>query len=252
MTVGQLAKRVGLRPSALRFYEEQGLLQPTAHSEGGYRLYDQAAEETLRFILRTQRLGFALADIRGLLVARQSASGDQALAQLAETRYIALERQLTPLLIARHELAHLLQDLHDCTTPPAESHIARLLDRICDDPLRQPAETTLGRLLSLTDCKLTSADGQATLMDLRGAHAHLWLEGDTYHILIVSDNPAVGNALERLAQIEAGCPAHGERNARQLQRTNEGFLLTARGDDAFLYARLFMALEDEPNASAAA
>ena len=76
MTVGQLAKRTGLRPSALRFYEEQGLLAPTAHSEGGYRLYDAAAEETVRFLLRAQRLGFSLADIRTLLAARRSGGGD--------------------------------------------------------------------------------------------------------------------------------------------------------------------------------
>ncbi len=249
ITVGQLAKRTGLRPSALRFYEEQGLLTPTAHSDGGYRLYDATAEEALRFILRAQRLGFALADIRRLLAARQSPGGDETLAQIAEARYVALERQLTPLLIARHELAHLLQDLHSGTVPSEEARLAQLLDHICGDPLRQPAETTLGRLLELTGCELTSEEGQAALARLRGAHAHLWLEGEAYHILVVSDDPAVGGALERLAQLEADCTAHGATNARELRRTDEGYLLIARGDDAFLYARLFMALEDESGAS---
>lgn len=245
MTVGQLAKRTGLRPSALRFYEEQGLLPPTAHSEGGYRLYDAAAEERLRFLLRAQRLGFSLADIRTLLAARRAGGGDEALAQLAEARYVALERQLTPLLIARHELAHLLQDLHGGATPAQDTQLAQLLDRICGDPLHQPAETTLGRLLALTGCELTSEEGQAALAQLRGVHAHLWLEGEAYHILVVSDDLEVGTALERLAQLEAGCTAHGETNAREVRRTDEGYLLVARGDDAFLYARLFMALEDE-------
>lgn len=246
ITVGQLARRAGLRPSALRFYEEQGLLPPTAHSEAGYRLYDAAAEESLRFILRAQRLGFALADIRGLLVARQSGGGDAALVQLAEGRYVTLERQLTPLLVARHELAHLLQDLQGGAAPSADSRLAQLLDQICADPLHQPAETTLDRLLSLTSCELSSAEGQAVLALLRGVHAHLWIEGEAYHILVVSDDPAVGGALERLAQLEAGCAAHGARNARTLRRTDEGYLLVAHGDDAFLYARLFIALEDSP------
>lgn len=246
LTVGRLAKRVGLRPSALRFYEEQGLLPPTAHSEGGYRLYDATAEENLRFIVRAQRLGFALADIRALLAARSAGHGDELLAQLAETRYIALERQLTPLLIARHELAHLLQDLRGNAAPGYDTHLRQLLDRICADPLRQPAETTLEQLLTLTGCGLTTAEGRAVLGHLRGVHAHLWLEGEAYHILIVSDDPAVAVALERLAQLEAGCAAHGATNDRELRRTDEGYLLVARGEAAFLYARLFLALEDEP------
>lgn len=252
MTVGQLAKRTGLRPSALRFYEEQDLLPPTAYSEGGYRLYDAAAEEVLRFLLRAQRLGFSLADIRGLLAARRAGGGDDALAQLAEARYVALERQLTPLLIARHELAHLLQDLHDGVTPDQNSRLAQLLDRICGDPLHQPAETTLNRLLALTGCELTSEEGQAALARLRGIHVHLWLEGEAYHILVVSDDPEVGAALAQLAQLEAGCTAHGATNAREVRRTDEGYLLVARGNDAFLYARLFLALEDAPDASGGA
>lgn len=67
LTIGQLARRAGLRPSALHFDEAEGLLAPSAHSGAGYRLYSPAAEETLRFIQRAQRLGFALADIRALL-----------------------------------------------------------------------------------------------------------------------------------------------------------------------------------------
>jgi len=249
MTVGQLAKRTGLRPSALRFYEEQALLPPTAYSESGYRLYDAVAEQALRFILRAQRLGFSLADIRGLLAARRAGGGDEALVQIAQARYVALERQLTPLLIARHELAHLLQDLHGAVAPAQDSRLAQLLDHICGDPLHQPAETTLERLLALTGCELSSGEGQAALAQLRGAHAHLWLEGEAYHILVVSDDPAVGAALERLAQLEAGCAAHGATNDRELRRTDEGYLLVVRGTDAFLYARLFMALEADLGAA---
>lgn len=244
MTVGQLAKRFGLRASALRFYEEQGLLPPTSYSESGYRLYDAAADERLRFILRAQRLGFSLADIRELLANRHTADGDAALVQIAEARYVALERQLTPLLVARHELAYLLQHLRDEAAPGAASRLAGLLDRVCGDPLSQPAETTLERLLALTGCELTSAEGRAALVQLRGVHAHLWMEGDAYHVLLVSTDPAVGTALERLAQLEADCNAHGSRNQREIRRSDEGYVLIAQGDDAFLYARLFLALED--------
>src|SRR5687768_15088379 len=91
LTIGQLAKRVGMRPSALRFYEAEGLLTPSAHTEAGYRLYSPEAEETLRFIQRAQRLGFALTDIRILLAGRAGgAIEDGALAALARERLVAL------------------------------------------------------------------------------------------------------------------------------------------------------------------
>lgn len=250
ITVGQLAKRVGLRPSALRFYEEQGLLTPTSHSEAGYRLYNPAAEQTLQFILRAQRLGFALADVRRLLAAREAgAAGDETLTRIAEARYVALERQLTPLLVARHELAHLLQDLHDSPAPAQRPRLARLLDEVCADPLGRPAETTLDRLLTLAGCTLTSNEGQAVLGRLRGLHAHIWQEGEAYHLLVVSHDPEVGGALERLAYLEDGCLAHGSSHEHQLRQTDEGYLLVVRGDNAFLYARLFLALEDSSAAN---
>lgn len=58
----------------------------------------------------------------------------------------------------------------------------------------------------------------------------------------------MGEALEQLDRLEADCAAHGATHAREVRRTDEGYLLVARGDDAFLYARLFMALEDAPGA----
>ena len=60
LTIGQLAKRVGLRTSALRYYEEQGLLLPDGRSEAGYRFFKPEAEQILRFIQRAQHLGFSL------------------------------------------------------------------------------------------------------------------------------------------------------------------------------------------------
>lgn len=244
LTIGQLARRAGLRASALRFYEEQGLLPPTAHSPAGYRLYDGAAEHTLAFILRAQRLGFALSDIRELLAARASGDDvDATLLALAEARYLAIERQLTPLLVARHELAHLLQDMR-AGDAGARPRLERLIEQVCADPLRQPAESTLARLLELTACRLTTAEGRALLADLRGRHAHLWQQGETYQILVVGDDPAAGAALERLASLERGCLAHAAAPlVAELRRTDEGFLLSVRGDDAFLYARLFLTLD---------
>jgi DNA-binding transcriptional MerR regulator len=69
LTVSLLAEQVGLRPHTLRYYERLGLLPKPARTAAGYRLYDQAAAEWLRFIKGAQRFGLRLADIRELLQA---------------------------------------------------------------------------------------------------------------------------------------------------------------------------------------
>lgn len=64
MRIGELAARTGMAASAIRFYEQSGLLPPASRGANGYRIYDEAAEERLRQIQLAQRLGFSLEDMR--------------------------------------------------------------------------------------------------------------------------------------------------------------------------------------------
>ena len=66
LSISEVAERTGFRPSTLRFYERTGLIAP-ARTRAGYRSYDQAAVETLRFIARAKRLGLGLDDIAQLV-----------------------------------------------------------------------------------------------------------------------------------------------------------------------------------------
>ncbi|GAB4427853.1 MAG: hypothetical protein OHK0015_10120 [Chloroflexi bacterium OHK40] len=246
LTIGQLARRVGLRPSALRFYEAQGLLAPADYSAAGYRLYTAAAEETLRFIQRAQRLGFALADIKTLLAGQADGTlGEEALATLARKRLVALERQLTPLLVQRHELGLFLRDLRAAPAGPRHSALDLLIERVCADPQALSPDAALEQLLAETDCVLTGHEGRVILALLRGRHVHLWQEDDAYHILVVGADPSAADALARLARLEAGCHASTGREAPELRQAEEGYLFVARGAHAFLFARLFLALEQE-------
>lgn len=251
LTIGQLAQRVGLRASALRYYEEQGLLTPAGRTEAGYRLYVPQAEQTLRFIQRAQRLGFSLDDIRILLKGWQEGDlSDETIIETAESRYFTLERQVTQLLVLQHELALFLTDMHQKTIGPnnlaGESLFNQLLDHVCANPLNQAAETMFDWLLKHIGCVLATAEGKDLLDHLRGQHVHIWQEGDDYHILVVSADPAVGAALEALAQLEADCQAHTyPQEAPEFLHDDEGYLLIARGDNAFIFARLFLALEKE-------
>ncbi|MCG8349366.1 MAG: MerR family transcriptional regulator [Chloroflexales bacterium] len=247
LTIGQLAKRANLRPSALRYYEAEGLLEPNAYTDSGYRLYGPDAERTLAFIQHAQRLGFSLADIHTLLRLRKAGAADhEALARIAEERYLALEQQLTPLLALRHELGLFLRDLQAQTqvgNVPNDTSIERLIERVCADQSAQPPETMLNWLLDYTGCQLTSAEGQTLIAQLSGQHVHVWQDNSAYHVLVVSDDPAIGVALKRLAQLEADCRATSEDQRPEVHHDAEGYRFVARGDHAFLFARLFLALE---------
>jgi len=72
MQIGSVAKRIGLTPDAIRFYERNELLPRPPRTEGGFRLYSESDVETLAFIRRVQGLGFKLSEIRSLLDLRGS------------------------------------------------------------------------------------------------------------------------------------------------------------------------------------
>jgi MerR family copper efflux transcriptional regulator len=67
--IAEVAERSGFTPATLRYYEDIGLMPPAGRSAAGYRLYDDAAVERLRFIARAKRLGCSLDGIAQLAAA---------------------------------------------------------------------------------------------------------------------------------------------------------------------------------------
>ena len=66
-TIGEAARRSGFSASALRFYEDIGLVDPTGRTESGYRLYDDESLARLAFIARAKQLGCSLEEITDLV-----------------------------------------------------------------------------------------------------------------------------------------------------------------------------------------
>jgi MerR family transcriptional regulator, redox-sensitive transcriptional activator SoxR len=65
MTVGEAARRVGLRASALRYYESVGLIPPPQRVSG-QRRYDEGVLKTLALIRTAQQAGLTIAEIHAL------------------------------------------------------------------------------------------------------------------------------------------------------------------------------------------
>jgi MerR family transcriptional regulator, redox-sensitive transcriptional activator SoxR len=67
LTISQVAREVGLRPSAVRYYEEIGLLPP-ARRVSGQRRFDRGTVRRLAVVRRAQEAGFSLDEIRLLVL----------------------------------------------------------------------------------------------------------------------------------------------------------------------------------------
>ncbi len=63
LTIGELAERSGVATSALRYYEERGLIE-SARNPGGHRRYLRPTIRRVAFIVFAQRVGLSLAEIR--------------------------------------------------------------------------------------------------------------------------------------------------------------------------------------------
>jgi DNA-binding transcriptional MerR regulator len=250
LTIGQLAARAGIRTSAIRYYEQENLLEPTNRSASGYRLYAPESEQYLHFIQRAQRLGFSLADIRTLISSiKNGAPVTQEIIQVVDDRYLSLERQLTEGLVLRHELELFLQDFHQKVEQTAGINgyelLNGLLERVCANPMIKSTSGSemLSWMINYTGCQLNTNQGRKIIEKLRGQHFHIWKEEKAYFILVISEDPAIGSALKDLADIESSCQAHSPSNlVPEWEQNEEGFLLSISGDNAFLFARLFLSL----------
>lgn len=63
-TVGEMAKRLGIAPSTLRFYDKEGLLPFVERSSGGMRMFKDSDYEWLQIIECLKKTGMQLKDIR--------------------------------------------------------------------------------------------------------------------------------------------------------------------------------------------
>jgi DNA-binding transcriptional MerR regulator len=93
VSIGRLADEVGVSTRTLRYYEELGLLQPSAYSKGGSRRYGEADRQRLLRIRELQAImGFNLDEIREILGAddRLAELGDEFRKGVSRKRHEAI------------------------------------------------------------------------------------------------------------------------------------------------------------------
>ncbi|GAB3213346.1 MerR family transcriptional regulator [Marinactinospora thermotolerans] len=101
--IGDAARRSGLSVSAVRFYAEAGLIEPTTVTETGHRLYDIDAIARLEFVRTLRELDTGLDDIRRLI------EGETTLHDLLTAHLAIVERQERTLRARRAVLRTLVK-----------------------------------------------------------------------------------------------------------------------------------------------
>ena len=105
MHIGRVAKKIGLTPDAIRFYERNSLLPRPSRSAGGFRQYADTDVEALRFIRQAQHLGFSLKEIRELVALRSSRLQPCApVCGRLEKKLLQVRQKLTDLRTLQREL----------------------------------------------------------------------------------------------------------------------------------------------------
>lgn len=66
MTVNELARKADVTTDTVRHYVRIGLLQPERHPDNGYKLFNPADVQRLRFIHQARQLGYSLKEIKAI------------------------------------------------------------------------------------------------------------------------------------------------------------------------------------------
>jgi MerR family redox-sensitive transcriptional activator SoxR len=108
LTIGQVAARTGVAPSALRFYEAEGLIT-SARTDGGQRRYDRDVIRRVSFVRIAQQVGIALDEVRAALAGLPDGRTP------TKADWARVSRSWAPLLDARiATLQRIREDLGRC------------------------------------------------------------------------------------------------------------------------------------------
>jgi DNA-binding transcriptional MerR regulator len=109
LTVGQFASCGGVRPDTIRYYERAGLLPAPRRTGGDHRRYGPVDVDRLLFIRGAQRLGLRLAEIRQLLLVRDTGTCPCDPAEtLLRGHLTEIDQEMERLAVLRADLTRML------------------------------------------------------------------------------------------------------------------------------------------------
>ena len=116
LSIGEVAAATGLRTSAIRYYEDAGIL-PKPDRVSGKRRYTSDTVDRLMLVRFCGRLGMRLADIRGLLATPRSSRAKEYWRRLVDGKL----DEINGLIEAAHGVERVLRESRDCDCVTLES-----------------------------------------------------------------------------------------------------------------------------------
>lgn len=105
MTVGEVARIVGVSTKAIRFWEARGLIPVAERTATGYRSFTDTDLDRLRFIRRAKALGLTLGEIRSIIdMQRAGASPCDRVRQVIDSHLTTIDRKMADLVQLRNVL----------------------------------------------------------------------------------------------------------------------------------------------------
>ena len=115
-SISKVAKELGINIETVRFYERRGLIEQPVKPLQGYRHYPTETVNRIRFIKRSQELGFTLHEIEGLLSLNDNPCNQ--VQELAEKKLIDIREKQADLLLLEQAL---LENLQQCQSNDDET-----------------------------------------------------------------------------------------------------------------------------------
>lgn len=114
MTIGTLAEAAGVNVPTVRYYERRGIIAEPPRTQSGYRQYEQAVVDRIRFIKQAQNLGFALDEIEGFLALRvDDPAACETVEEATRAKLESVESKIAELVRLRGVLRELLRSCED-------------------------------------------------------------------------------------------------------------------------------------------
>ena len=109
MNIGEVAKKAGLPPKTIRYYEDIGLITPLRDTNG-YRSFRDTDMHKLAFLGRARALGFTIEDCRNLLALWDDQDRASAVRAIAQEHLAQIESKIADLAAIRDTLSHLVRE----------------------------------------------------------------------------------------------------------------------------------------------
>jgi DNA-binding transcriptional MerR regulator len=115
LRIGEVARRTGLPVKTIRYYCDQGLLQPRARSESGYRLFDEENLAELTIIRSLRAMDVSIPElVRILEVRRAGVCNCSVLKDSIAAKIESINLRIDELAASKDELARLLASWQEC------------------------------------------------------------------------------------------------------------------------------------------